>query len=409
MIVKSKHKSFIEQLSNTLANNNFENLLNEINDKEYEFPKSVSIFINVNNGILTLKPSPGETIVLNSLNFSTLQNYAVNNTLEKNINKRLAAVEKEYLNQKALHPDEPDNKILMQVVNHYQYYNYDNTSIPYIISGLMTTQNFDPEKITAEIIKETPLTDSLVLFNKTKNLFLDHYFNSEYKEEAQKAIIERIMKNKNQLVKSNFVYLGAAIKTFFDQDELKHLVMNLSKTNDITYIKKILIDSYIDIPKYHIDDIFEYYKNSDNPYAEIISMASRLDILNELNEKHVLLDIYSSEDTKNTQLIQRIFKTYFVDSVVVKSLQNIKKIYSAKSAINPYKIYLPDYIINELEFSYGIKYENDFINFADQLVQIRAARKNKDASFLIEKKADIIVKPVSEIQQIIDDTVNISL
>lgn len=409
MIVKSKHKSFIEQLSNTLANNNFENLLNEINDKEYEFPKSVSIFINVNNGILTLKPIPGETIVLNSLNFSTLQNYAANNTLEKNMNKRLAAVEKEYLNQKALNPDEPDHKILMKIVNHYQYYNYDNTSVPYIISGLMTTQNFDPENITAEIIKGMPLTDSLFLFNKTKNLFLDHYFNSEYKEEAQKAVIERILKYKNKLVKSNFVYLGEAIKTFFDQDDLKHLVMNLSKTNDITYIKSLLRDSYIDIPKYHIDDIFEYYKNSENPYAEIISMASRLDILNELNERHVLLDISSSEDTKNTQLIQRIFKSYFVDSVVVKSLQNIKKVYSAKSAIHPYKIYLPEYIINELEFLYGIKYENDFINFADQLVQVRAARKNKEASFLIEKKADIIVKPVSEIQQIIENNINISL
>lgn len=407
MIVKSKHKSFIEQLSNTLTNKNFENLLNEINDKKYEFSKSVSIFINVNNGILTLKPIPGETIVLNSLNFSTLQNYVANNTLEKNMNKRLAAVEKEYLNKKALHPDEADNKILMQVVNYY--HNYNNVSIPYIASGLMTTQNFDPETITAEIIKEKPLTDSLLLFNQTKNLFLDYYFNSEYKEEAQKAVIERIIKYKAQLVKSNFVYLGAAIKTFFDQDELKHLVMNLSKTNDITYIKRLLSDSYIDIPNYHIDDIFEYYKNSDNPYTEIISMASRLDILNELNEKHVLLNISSSEDTKNTQLIQRIFKSYFVDSVVVKSLQNIKKIYSAKSAIHPYKIYLPDYIINELEFSYDIKYENDFINFADQLVQIRAARKNKDASFLIEKKADIIVKPVAEIQQIIENNVNISL
>ena len=63
-------------------------------------------------------------------------------------------------------------------------------------------------------------------------------------------------------------------------------------------------------------------------------------------------------------------------------------------------------VVNEEKTKTMVK---QFINFADQLVQIRAARKNKDASFLIEKKADIIVKPVSEIQPIIDDTVNISL
>lgn len=407
MIVKSQNKSFIERLKDTLVSENFDSLLNEINQKDYNFGKMVSIFINVNNGKLTLIPVPGETIVLDCLNFSTLEKYVANNTLVKNVKKRLSLVEKEYFNKKALHPDELDNRILMQVVNYY--HNYGNVTIPYINAGLMTTQNFNTEKIVAEIIKASPLTDSVRLFNQTKNLFSDQYFNSEYKKDAQKVIIERIFKYKAQLVKDNIVYLGEAIKTFFDEDELKKLIMDIAKTNDITFIKQILIDSYIKVPKYHMKDIVAYYKDNENPYAEIIAMASRLDVVNELNETHVLLDISSSEDTKNTQLIQRIFKSYSVDSVVIKSLQNIRKIQSAKSANKPYKIYIPDYIINELEFSYGIKYENNFAQFADQLVELREARKNNNTKFLIEKKNDIIVQPAVEIQNIINDSLKITV
>lgn len=407
MIVKSQNKSFIERLKDTLVSENFDSLLNEINQKDYNFEKMVGIFINVNNGKLTLIPVPGETIVLDYLNFSTLEKYVANDTLVKNVKKRLSLVEKEYLNKKALHPDELDNRILMQVVNYY--HNYGNVTIPYIMSGLMTAQNFNTENIVSEIIKESPLTNSVRLFNQTKNLFSDQYFNSEYKKDAQKVIFDRILKYKSQLVKNNIVYLGEAIKTFFNEDELKKLIMYIAKTNDITFIKQILIDSYIKFPKYHMKDIVEYYKDNENPYAEIIAMASRLDILNELNETHVLLDISSSEDTKNTQLIQRIFKSYSVDSVVIKSLQNIRKIQSAKSANKPYKIYIPDYIINELEFSYGIKYENNFSQFADQLVELRAARKNNNTKFLIEKKNDIIVQPAVEIQSIINDSLKITV
>ena len=37
MIVKSQNKSFIERLKDTLVSENFDSLLNEINQKDYNF------------------------------------------------------------------------------------------------------------------------------------------------------------------------------------------------------------------------------------------------------------------------------------------------------------------------------------------------------------------------------------